>query len=129
MTKEEAPPPPPAPSPYDIPCHELREEYDDTLTSVGFWLEGVAICVVGAFGLAGNALAVVVLGRTPTNRNFNKLLIALSVVDSLLILQTVLEVSVLRRFLRYDPGWWALAYPYVIHPLKGFVQTATIYSE
>ena len=42
-----------------------------------FWIEGVAILVVGVFGVAGNILTVFVLRRIDQNTTFNRLLMFL----------------------------------------------------
>ncbi len=42
-----------------------------------FWLEGVAIIVVGLFGMCGNLITIVVLRRIDTNITFNRLLMTL----------------------------------------------------
>ena len=44
-------------------------------------MEGVGVFVVGLFGLVGNILAMAALHRIKRNRNFNRLLIGLSVTD------------------------------------------------
>jgi hypothetical protein len=40
-----------------------------------FWVEGVAITVVGIIGLTGNFLAVLVLKDSPSSKSFDRLLI------------------------------------------------------
>ena len=87
----------------------------------------MAVTAVGLFGLAGNCLTVIVLRKTETNRQFNKLLVSLAVIDSVLIVFVVGETAVLGKFLGSAPDWFNVSYPYVIHPLKGMVQTGTIY--
>jgi hypothetical protein len=42
-----------------------------------FWLEGVAILVVGTFGLMGNLMTLLVLRQIDSNVMFNKLLMSL----------------------------------------------------
>ena len=59
-------------------CHEAIGDFNQWVVSgAQFWLEGVAIIVVGIFGMAGNALTVLVLRRIETNVMFNKLLMSL----------------------------------------------------
>ena len=57
-----------------------------------FWVEGVAILVVGTFGLAGNFMTILVLRRIDSNVMFNKLLMSLGkqnhVIDRLFIIQS-----------------------------------------
>ena len=58
-------------------CHETFANYRHVMTAASFWLDGVLILVVGIFGLAGNALTVVVLRRIDSNTTFNRLLMSL----------------------------------------------------
>jgi hypothetical protein len=121
----------------NLECYELQSEYDDFLTSVKFWVEGVCVCVVGAFGLCGNALTIIVLGMrrfdvpgasaTGGSSNFNKLLVCLAVVDNLLITYTVVDTAIIHTFMPAMPLWYKLSYPHLLHPAKGMVQTAAIF--
>ena len=61
------------------------------------------------------------------NRNFHRLLAGLAVVDTLLILDIMLEMSVIGVFLDSEPDWYKLAYPYIFHPGRGILQTAAIF--
>lgn len=45
-------------------CHELLSEYNPILDSCKFWLEGISLRAIAVFGLCGNTLAIIVLGRT-----------------------------------------------------------------
>lgn len=110
-----------------LQCHEPLREYESFLASIRFWGEGVALCAVGVFGLCGNILTIIVLRKAETNRHFNKLLMALAIVDSLLILSAIGETAILGVFLSSLPLWYKMSYPYLFHPLKGMVQTSTIY--
>jgi hypothetical protein len=47
----------------EIGCHELLSEWNPILDGCKFWVEGVAVCVIGVFGLCGNTLAIVALGN------------------------------------------------------------------
>jgi hypothetical protein len=47
----------------EIDCHELLSEWNPILDGCKFWVEGVAVCVIGVFGLCGNTLAIVALGN------------------------------------------------------------------
>ena len=44
-------------------CYELHSSYDPLLQSVTFWLEGVLLAVIGAFGLLGNVITLYVLPK------------------------------------------------------------------
>lgn len=65
------------PSLVDLVCHEPFSENEWKMNAAQFWLEGVAILVVGVFGLVGNVLTVVVLRRVDKNTTFNRMLISL----------------------------------------------------
>lgn len=110
-----------------LPCFELHAEYNSFLDSSKYWLEGVGICVVGVFGLCGNALTIIVLRKSETNRPFNRLLMCLAIADSLLIFVSIGETAIVGTFMTTHPTWYKLCYPYLVHPLKGIVQTATIF--
>ncbi|TRY77004.1 hypothetical protein TCAL_02696 [Tigriopus californicus] len=110
-----------------LPCFELHAEYNSFLDSSKYWLEGVGICVVGVFGLCGNVLTIIVLRKSETNRPFNRLLMCLAIADSLLIFVSIGETAIVGTFMTTHPTWYKLCYPYLVHPLKGIVQTATIF--
>jgi hypothetical protein len=52
-----------------IGCYELLSEWNPILDWCKFWVEGVAVSVIGVFGLWGNTLAIVALGN---NKVVNK---------------------------------------------------------
>ena len=56
-------------------CYEPLEDYDRIRDNAKFWLEGVAILVVGIFGLFGNLLSIFILRRSRGNKGFNTLLV------------------------------------------------------
>jgi hypothetical protein len=58
-------------------CHEPFDEFEPLMDIAQFWLEGVAILVVGTFGLMGNLMTLLVLRRIDSNVMFNKLLMSL----------------------------------------------------
>ena len=47
--------------------------------------------------------------------------------DILLIADLILEMSVVGVFMKQEPNWYILAYPYFIHPIRGIIQTAAIF--
>ena len=113
-------------------CYETFEDFDKVLLDSKFWLEGVGVTTVGVLGVVGNAMTMLVLWRvirSKINVNFNKLLICLSVVDTLLILDFILEISVMRVFNSRvaEPMWYREAFPYLIHPARGILQTTVIF--
>lgn len=58
-------------------CHEHFNEHRHFMTKAQFWIEGVSLFVVGIFGIAGNIMTVIVLGRIYSNTTFNRLLMSL----------------------------------------------------
>ncbi len=62
-------------------CHEKKEDYSALKDNVHYWIAGIGVFSIGAFGLVGNAITIVTLHYIKTNRNFNKLLKALAIVD------------------------------------------------
>ena len=68
-----------------------------------------------------------VLLKCRENRNFHRLLVGLAIVDILLIADLILEMSVVGVFMKQEPNWYILAYPYFIHPIRGIIQTTAIF--
>ena len=78
-------------------CYEKIEDYVTLRQNAKFWLEGVGITISGIFGLAGNFLAVLVLQTYTTNMSFNRLLISLAIVDSLLISDMMVQKAIIGK--------------------------------
>ena len=79
---------------------------------------------VGIFGIMGNILAIVVLSQKGMRNTFNKLLIALSVFDILLLFHAVLwgaTMETSRPISRDD-----LLFSYFLSPLKNFSMAGSI---
>ena len=68
-----------------------------------------------------------VLLRCRENRNFHRLLAGLAIVDTVLIVILVLEMSVVGVFMKKEPLWYIISYPYIIHPGRGIVQVSLKY--
>ena len=80
-----------------VTCYEKIEDYVTLRQNAKFWLEGVGITISGIFGLAGNFLAVLVLQTYTTNMSFNRLLISLAIVDSLLISDMMVQKAIIGK--------------------------------
>jgi hypothetical protein len=65
----------------------------DVVEDAIFWTEGVASLVFALFGLLGNAMSIWVLSAPEMKNSFNRLLMALAVIDCLFILPGVLIYS------------------------------------
>ena len=81
----------------NITCYEKIEDFSSMRENARFWLEGIGITVVGVVGLAGNIMAVFVLSTYSTNVSFNRLLMSLAVVDSLLIVDMVIQKAIIGK--------------------------------
>jgi len=64
-----------------LDCHEKKEDYSWLKDNVHYWIAGIGIFSIGGFGLVGNLITILTLYNLKTNRNFNKLLMALAIVD------------------------------------------------
>ena len=102
-----------------VTCYEKIKDFSNLRNNARFWLEGIAITLLGLVGLAGNFLSIAVLNTYKTNTSFNRLLMSLAVVDSLLIIDMVLEKAVIGNFIGSEPIWYKISYPYFWHPCKG----------
>ena len=47
--------------------------------------------------------------------------------DTVLIIILVLEMSIVGVFMKAEPYWYVVSYPYVVHPGRGIIQTAAIF--
>ena len=91
------------------------------------YFSGIAVMLIGIPGFVANFLSIIVLGKCKDNWNFHRLLSCLAIIDMLLITQLVLEMSVLGVFVKAEPFWYVLTYPYFIHPARGIIQTCAIF--
>ncbi|TRY75012.1 hypothetical protein TCAL_12119, partial [Tigriopus californicus] len=108
-------------------CYESLVDYGPIRAKVKFWLEGIGILCVGIFGLIANILTCIILKDMKSNSSFNKLLMSLSIVDCLLIVDMIVEKSVIGAFLGEEPLWYKLTFPYFWYPFKGMILSATIF--
>ena len=84
--------------------------------------------VIGIPGFLANLVSILVLLQCKDNWNFHRLLSGLAIVDMLVIIHLVLEMSILGVFVKSgEPMWYILSYPYLIHPARGIIQTAAIF--
>ena len=110
----------------DLECYEKRDVYSPLAKAFYYWVEGVGVVIAGTLGVFGNILTILTLRKMRTNKNFNNLLIGLSVFDTFLIVVVMIE-QIIMVFLDSEPLWYRYLYPKVFHPLRGIVQTSVIY--
>ncbi|QQP50907.1 Hypothetical protein FKW44_012063, partial [Caligus rogercresseyi] len=91
-------------------------EIEDIMSIVDtseYIVSGILIPLVGFFGLLGNVFALIILLRFERQNTFNKLLLALTVIDILLIISFVLEFSLLNVWVGRQPCWYTVLYPFL----------------
>ena len=64
--------------------------------------------------------------NTALTHYFLNLNCSLTIADSILILDTLWQKSVVQHFMK-PPEWYNKTYPYVWHPIKGISLSATIF--
>ena len=108
-------------------CHEVKNDWEQSRANSQFGIQGVAILAIGIPGFIGNLLSIVVLLQCKDNRNFHRLLAGLAIVDMLNLLDLIVEVAIIGEFLKEEPEWFRIIYPFFIHPFRGIIQTACIF--
>ena len=105
----------------DYACYEATDDWYDTLDSVRFWIESVALPTIGFLGILGNLLVILVLIRLNTNQkenknrqNFDRLLISLSITDTLLLVMYITDALV-QASNSYEPSWYQVDFINVVN--------------
>ena len=102
-------------------CYELRTEWAETIEHVRFGLESITLQMFSYFGIFGNILVIAILIqliKDPTeNRNhkpFDRILIALAVFDSLLLIiyvvDAIIQIDILSEPWWYEVTFWNIIY-------------------
>ena len=52
---------------------------------------------------------------------------SLAIWDSLLIVDMLIQKAIVGNFLKEEPLWFKMSYPYFWHPIKGMVKNGTIF--
>ena len=95
------------------------------ITEPSFWCDGVLVSVIGAVGLLGNFLAIVVLSRKNIRDLFHRLLLALAAFDMMYIVFGGVNYTFFG--FKADSDIFTYLFPYVIHPFSYISLTATIF--
>lgn len=106
-------------------CYELRTEWEETLKNVRFGLESITLQMFSYFGIFGNILVIAILIqliKDPTeNRNhkpFDRILIALAVFDSLLLIiyvvDAIIQIDILSEPWWYEVSFWNTIYTVLV---------------
>eukprot|EP00093_Oithona_nana_P012280 12280.XXX_442860_446791_1 [CDS] Oithona nana genome sequencing. len=107
-------------------CHEQYESHMKLVLDLKFWLETVVLSIIATFGFFGNIMTFIVLRKQRSRSNFHKMLMTLTVNDSILIIFYLLSSAVIGS-LSEVPTWWKQLFPYVFHPLKAVTFSASIF--
>ena len=104
-------------------CYENYTIYFPVYIETRFWIEGILLFGVGLLGAFGNLLTMAVL-RKSKHTKFNRLLIFLSITDTVLIVFFLLMSSC--TVLAKEPQWFVLIFPYLLWPLGNIAITASV---
>ena len=72
-------------------CYPYNPDEQETLNTIGLWIEGVLPIVIGVPGIIGNMVASIILSRKSMRNSFNFLLIALAIYDSCYIILDIFQ--------------------------------------
>ena len=93
-------------------CYENIDEWDSKIMSVRFGVESVTLPVLGLLGILGNFMVIAILiqltrrkNGNHNNRKFDRILISLSIADSLLLVMYVVDALV-QVDLYTEPQWY-----------------------
>ena len=110
-----------------LECQELKDDWKEIVAWSQYLIQGIFVMIVSVCGVLANILSILVLVHCQNNRNFHRLLIGLAVVDILLVVDLGLGTSIFGVFLKEEPHWYVVTYPFLIHPGRGFIRTSAIY--
>ena len=93
-------------------CYESFDKWDETLENARFAIESVSLPTFGILGLLANAIVIFVLFRIAARKdlqgnqkNFDKLLICLSFLDSFLIVIYIVD-ALIQIDILHEPQWY-----------------------
>ncbi|TRY77068.1 hypothetical protein TCAL_00022 [Tigriopus californicus] len=97
----------------------------DVTETCRFWTEGVFSLVVAAFGLIGNVVSIWVLSVPEMRNSFNRLLLALAIIDCLFILPGILIYT--SKAFAWKATWYNYAFPVFLYPFSEIALCSSIY--
>ena len=107
-------------------CGATNTLRDPVVRDFQFWGTGVTICCVGIVGLVGNILSLITIGTMTKRSLFNKLLITLSIFDSLFIITSGLFNA--QQSFNFNNEVYNFLFPKFIYPLAGISMIGSIYT-
>ena len=98
------------------------------ITKITSWLKflGKNLHLVGCATVCCKSEVMLNRGKVLLS-NLYTVLVGLAIVDTVLIVILVLEMSVVGVFMKKEPLWYIISYPYIIHPGRGIVQVSLKY--
>lgn len=92
---------------------------DSINAQIHFWVEGVMLSTIGAFGVLGNMVTFYVLSNIQSRYNiFNKLLMQLVTGDSISLMVMFVDFSLRKGFQCFtlDEVWYGTIWPKLMYP-------------
>ncbi|TRY73987.1 hypothetical protein TCAL_05466 [Tigriopus californicus] len=107
-------------------CGTLGFDEIQTIHSCGYWVEGVAMTILGAIALITNLISIYAFSRREMRNSFNSLIVVLTVMDSVFCVLLVADYSFARAF-EMHTVFYTLLYPYFIYPFTNIMLSASIF--
>ncbi|CAB4056051.1 unnamed protein product [Lepeophtheirus salmonis] len=108
-------------------CCYRSQTANRVIQDIEFWFEGVFLVLVGTFGLFGNAMSIAVLSRNEMKNVFNRLLIFLSFIDSIMILFAIMNYSIINAF-GVKLEIYNYMFPYFVNPVSNMILCASVFT-
>ena len=96
----------------DSVCYENATIWLEALDNIRFAIETIALPSVGSLGVMGNILVIITLIKLTNSKkenknqiNFDRLLIFLSIADSLFLIMHIIDAVIQAQDLP-EPGWY-----------------------
>ena len=93
-------------------CYESFDKWEEIVENARFAIESVSLPTLGILGLLANAIVIFVLFRVVARKdlqgnqkNFDKLLICLSFIDSFLIVIYIVD-ALIQIDILHEPQWY-----------------------
>lgn len=93
-----------------------------------FWVEGVALSIMGVVGIVGNILTCVVLSKISLKNVFNQLIVTLCAFDTMFDALSIVEYSFKKAFgfISYSTPIYVDLWPKFVYPLQNITYSASL---
>jgi len=111
-------------------CMSDQYEADTAAEICSFWFEGILLLVVGLFGIIGNVISIFILSKLQAHNFFDSLLIALTTIDIIFIIFTIVDYSLAREFSwpwPEDSLVWVYLIPKFTYPLNNMCFCSSVF--